>query len=97
MNLYLLTQSKITTPPYCEECVVVAENRMQARRIHPLYPDVIYEENKYGVGIGKWVEIGEEEPPGDWPNVLDIELEWIGTASPEYTEPCVISSSYYTK
>jgi hypothetical protein len=97
MNLYLLTQSKITTPPYCEECVVVAENRMQARRIHPLYPDVIYEENKYGVGIGKWVGIVGEEPPRYWPNVLDIELKWIGTASPEYTEPCVISSSYYTK
>ena len=95
MNLYLLRQFKITTPPYFEECVVVAEDRNQAIRIHPFYPDVIWEQNEFG--IGKWVEIGEEEPPNDWPVLLYIELEWIGTASPEHKEPCVISSSYYTK
>jgi hypothetical protein len=94
MNIYLISQNKNTDYDTYDSAVVIAEDKFNARRIHPR-GDVSFFIDKWLVTCGK--PEFHKYATDTWVDVKDIDevkVELVGKADKKYQKQCVICSSF---
>jgi hypothetical protein len=85
MNLYLLSQTKNNRYDTYSDCVVVAENEAEARKIHPRLPPL-------EPGVEDWKV---NSYWGQWTMPENVKVELVGIAADGLKPGTVVCSSFH--